>query len=325
MSFLLSTPQTGVDSIFVTYGMLGPVFAIYRPVVAFITGIVGGAVMNGMETDQERKPVERQTDASGDSCCSAGAGRSKVMRALHYGFVSAPADIAKPMLVGLLVAGVLSALVPHDFFAGRFGSGFPAMIVMMLIGIPLYVCATASVPIAAALITAGVSPGAALVFLITGPASNTATIATVWKVLGKKATAVYLGTIAVTSLAAGYTLDLLFNVSGVNAAELAHCTSTSVFGNISAVVLIGVIAYAILKPLGRRPQAETAGEVLVITGMSCAHCVASIKRALGECRGVGSVDVDLKSGKATITGNGYRRQDLVDAVKSLGFGIADLK
>ncbi|MBA4386649.1 MAG: hypothetical protein C0404_01640 [Verrucomicrobia bacterium] len=321
LSFLLSTPQTGVDSIFVTYALLGPVFAVFRPIVAFITGLVGGSLMDIVQTEEEHKESP-SSGAGKDACCSQEKKQSALLRIIDYGFVILPRDIAGPMAVGLVLAGLLGAVVPHDFFAGSLGTGFTAMLVMMLIGIPLYVCATASVPIAAALISAGVSPGAALVFLITGPATNTATIVTVWKVLGRKATAVYLGTIAITALAAGYTLDLLFTVSGIQAQDLACCNHTSAFGSASAVLLLGILGYGLLRPSAARGDSkqEDHEEVLQVTGMTCSHCAGSVKRALGECKGVESVDVDQKSGRVTVIGRDVSRLDLIKAVESLGFG-----
>jgi uncharacterized protein len=322
LSFLLSTPQTGVDSILVTYGLLGPVFAVFRPTVAFITGLIGGALMDRMETDGERDEIKPEPACS-ESCCAPSGHRNKFTRALHYGFVVLPRDVARPMLIGLAVAGLLGALVPHDFLASHaLGRGLPAMLLMMLVGIPLYVCATASVPIGAALIAAGVSPGAALVFLITGPATNTATIATVWTVLGKKATAVYLGTIVMTSLAAGYLLDMLFSMPGIRTPDLAHCTQVSPVGIASAMILLIVLAVAFIRPRGRH-NGRTGGctEILRVEGMTCAHCADSVKTALGECVGVESVAVDLKAGTATVIGHGLSRPALERAVTGLGFKV----
>ena len=128
----------------------------------------------------------------------------------RYGFLTIPADVAKPILLGIFIAGIISALVPNDFFASKLGGNFSSMIVMMAIGIPMYVCSTASVPIAAALILKGISPGAAFVFLITGAATNAAGIMTIWKVLGKVVAVIYVSTVVSVALLSGYLLNLIY-------------------------------------------------------------------------------------------------------------------
>ena len=142
-----------------------------------------------------------------DSCCGGGKKNSNISRALRYGFVVLPADIGKAMFAGLLVASVISAVVPEDFFAPVLGGGILAMIVMMILGIPVYVCATASVPVAVALIAKGVSPGTAMVFLMTGPATNAAAFMTIWAGLGKRTAITYIATVAGCAIAAGLVLD----------------------------------------------------------------------------------------------------------------------
>jgi uncharacterized membrane protein YraQ (UPF0718 family) len=149
IAFLLSTPQTGVDSIFVTLSLLGPVFAIFRPVAALVTGLVGGTLVDvfGQAGEVENSPAEK----CADECCS-GEKSNRVVRGLKYGFVTLPRDIGKAMLVGLVVAAFISALVPDGYFAEKLGTGILPLVAMMLLGTPVYVCATASVPVAAALI-----------------------------------------------------------------------------------------------------------------------------------------------------------------------------
>lgn len=169
ISFLLSTPQTGVDSILVTFSLLGPVFGVFRPVAALVTGIVGGVFVDlfAQPSGNGRHVSEKCTD----ECC-AGVERSRLAKGLKYGFATLPRDIGASMLIGLIVAALISATIPQGFFAEKLGTGILAMLVMMLLGVPIYVCATASVPVAAALLLKGVTPGAVLVFLMTGPATN---------------------------------------------------------------------------------------------------------------------------------------------------------
>ncbi|MCK4753467.1 MAG: SO_0444 family Cu/Zn efflux transporter, partial [Planctomycetes bacterium] len=212
ISFLLSTPQTGVDSIFVTLSLLGPIFAIFRPLAAFVTGIVGGGLVNIFgETVKEQ---EQQPMKCTDECCGGDESKSKrIANGLKFGFVTLPRDIGKAMLVGLIVAAFMSALIPDDFFATYLGTGIFAMVVMMFLGIPVYVCATASIPVAAALILKGLTPGAALVFLMTGPATNAASFVTIWKTLGIRTAVTYILAVAGCALLGGIILDYL--VSGI--------------------------------------------------------------------------------------------------------------
>ncbi len=216
ISFLISTPETGVDSIALTYGLLGPVMAVVRPLVAVITAVAAGVVSILMpERDDEDLDY---TDLEDDGChaheptgavpASDGwATRGK--RALDYGFGTLMDDIAFWMVLGIGLTGLMAAILPDDFFSTTLGmgSGIVPMIAMIIVGVPLYLCASASTPVAAALIAKGLSPGAALVFLLVGPATNAATIAVAGKLLGGRRLRLYLGTIVVVSLAAGLALD----------------------------------------------------------------------------------------------------------------------
>ncbi|MDY7010986.1 MAG: permease, partial [Planctomycetota bacterium] len=187
-SFLIATPQDGVDSIMVTYGLLGGVYAIFRPIVALVTGIAGGAIVNIADGNSTSGDVS--ADAHKDYFTRNGHGR--IRRIFTYGFDTLPKDIGRALLVGLVLAALISAVVPKDYFSGIFPPGILQILVLMLAGIPVYVCATASVPLVYALIVAGVSPGAAFAFLMTGPATNAATITTIWKVMGRRTTIIYL-------------------------------------------------------------------------------------------------------------------------------------
>ncbi len=247
VSFLLSTPQTGVDSIFVTYALLGPVFAIFRPIAAFVTGIVGGVMVNLFGDSLENG--SQQNQSCEDECCSCGHKANPVTRIFKYGFITLPRDIGRAMLLGLVIAAFISALVPDGFFADKLGTGIFPMLVMMLLGIPMYVCATASVPIAAALMIKGLSPGAALVFLMTGPATNAASFVTIWKIMGRATAITYLAAVAGCALLSGILLDYI--ISGITFAHTAHhgWMMPRNIEYISAVVLFIVLIFAIIhKP-----------------------------------------------------------------------------
>ena len=246
-AFLLSTPQTGVDSIMATFSLLGPVFAVFRPLAAFAAGMIGGSIVAAAD---DPAAGEIDVEECKEACCHHAAARSKTVQILHYGFVTLPRDIARPLLIGLVIAGVIAVAVPADFFAETLGTGFLAMLVMMLLGIPVYVCATASIPVAAAMMLKGITPGAALVFLMTGPATNAATIATLWKILGRRTTLIYIAIVAGTALGSGLLLDLLFDVTGISPGHTGHWMLPGWARTLSALVLIAVLIAALLPRKG---------------------------------------------------------------------------
>jgi len=323
-AFLLSTPQTGVDSIMVTLSLLGPVFAIFRPLAALATGVFGGSLVtllgrNGEATDPAPAGCE-------EACCAGDGSQSKLAGIFSYGFVALPRDIGKALLLGLVLAGLIAAAVPKDV-AGAVGTGILGMLVMMVVGVPLYVCATASVPIAAALVAKGVSPGAALVFLMTGPATNAATIMIVWKVMGRRTAGVYLGAVAFSALACGILLDFIYKSTGASAAAHLHTMLPLSVKIACAIVLLSVLGVAIFwRPKGRAESHEAPKEEemveLTVKGMTCSHCVQAVTRALSECVGVVSADVDLKTSRALVRGRNLDTAALRRAVEELGYAAS---
>ncbi|MEM8500234.1 MAG: SO_0444 family Cu/Zn efflux transporter [Pseudomonadota bacterium] len=217
VSFLVATPETGVDSVTVTYALLGPVMAIVRPIAAVSSGIVSGLLVG--RTDKERSASELGSDAS---CCAAkpkvdpsAADSNTLFDGLRFVFVDMIRDIAAWLLLGILFAAAIQTWVPPSVLA-EWGSGWLAFIVMVLIGVPMYICATASTPIAAGLLLAGVSPGAVLVFMMAGPATNIGTLAIVARELGRRSLLAYLSGVIVTSFAFGYALNVLASEYGVS-------------------------------------------------------------------------------------------------------------
>jgi uncharacterized membrane protein YraQ (UPF0718 family) len=231
-AFLISTPESGVDSIALTYALLDPVMTVARPVAAFATAAVAGMAENTLGEEKEGKPIQPDLHCTVDSCCDGVDCLPEVHKSHHTFFEKLKAgfgyalfelweDIAPWFLLGLLLAGVITALIPPDLLAKHLGGGLPAMLIMLAVGIPLYICATASTPIAAALILKGVSPGAALVFLLAGPATNVTSITVLLGLLGKRATAIYLASIAVVSIACGLILDQVYAFLGISAQAVA--------------------------------------------------------------------------------------------------------
>ncbi|WP_346389067.1 SO_0444 family Cu/Zn efflux transporter [Sulfurimonas sp. NWX367] len=272
LSFLISTPITGVDSILATYGMFGWAFTIYRVVTSMIISVIAGILSNfypEKENKKEQKPaavfsmkaptnqpsvmtfsaVKTSDDAS---CCStqASSGEKKnniVKNAFTYAFGTLLKDIASPLLVGLLLGALITVAVPDNLSEILIKYNWLSYIIVIAIAVPMYVCATASLPIAAGLMLAGVSPGAAFVFLSAGPATNTVTIGVVKKMLGTRTLYIYLGTIIAGSLLFGLGLDYLFR--DVNVKELVHMDEDAGFiAWIASLVLWGFVLYYVIKP-----------------------------------------------------------------------------
>jgi uncharacterized protein len=274
-SFLLSTPQTGVDSIFATYALLGPVYAVFRPAVALVTGLLGGVLVALFgEKDETAAPAEATALPVDSPCCSSKKApepaaccatakeplpepaapccsttppkpgwREKALDAIRYAYYTLPRDIARPLVIGLVLAGVITALATPGRFEAILGGGILSMLLMIAVGIPLYVCATASIPLAVGFIHLGASPGAALAFLIAGPATNAATVAVVAGILGRRGAALYLGTVAVMSVTGGLLLDLLYRwlpEQAISHAHHAHGAETA--GPLASVWAIALLA-----------------------------------------------------------------------------------
>ena len=211
--FLISTPEIGVDSFALSYALLGPVIAIARPIAAFATTLMAGGLIeafDGVRTGDDKMGIL----GSEGGCCSAGQAEAgpkrSVLEVFRYGYVSLLSDLAHWLALGFLLAGLVGVLIPDGFLARYIGDGLLAKGAMLVAGLPLYICATSSTPLAAALIAQGLSPGAALVFLLVGPATNAATMTVVSKELGVRSLVIYLVSIAVMAMLAGIGLDAAF-------------------------------------------------------------------------------------------------------------------
>ncbi len=251
VSFLASTPQTGVDSIFVTWRLLGPGFALVRCAAAFVSGIICGCCVELLPPESEAAP---EAGAQGCRCaCSdsetaqrderlgrrgdrAGGALRSILR---HAFVTLPRDMGRSMVLGLLLAGMLTAFLPEDYFADKLiGSEWLSMLVMLAAGLTVYVCSSGSVPVVLSLIAAGISPGAGLVFLIAGPATNTAALVTVTRMLGVRVTAVYLAALSATALLSGFALNRFVAVADVAAVVRCHPDDLSWFSHACAAALL---------------------------------------------------------------------------------------
>ena len=327
-AFLISTPQTGVDSIFVTYSLLGGVFAIFRPLMALVNGIIGGSLVELLDRNRIVDDKEKQDFLkSGNSFAETGG---RIRRLFEYGFVTLPSSIGKELIIGLVIAAAITAMIPDDFFADMLGNDFLAMLVMMAVGIPIYVCSTASVPIAAAFMMKGISPGAALVFLMVGPATNAAAISIVWKIMGKRTTVIYLATIAGTAILSGILLNFIYTAGDMPMHHHGHTMIPEIIQTLSAITLLAVLGYALFKPQKQIENFISKTESMEkfempVSGMTCPHCQMSVKGALGKVEGVDFVEVDLKKGIAHISGENVAVNSLKSVVSSIGYTPGDVK
>lgn len=260
-AFLISTPESGVDSIAITYALLDPVMTVARPVVAFITAVVAGVAENLFGRGENQGAVAPDLTCPVDGCCD-GKGCSpdehkrhhtfleKIRAGLRYAFTEVWADLAGWFLVGLLLAGLITAVVPAEMLTRYMGGGLTSMLVMLAVGIPLYICATASTPIAAALILKGVSPGTALVFLLAGPATNVTSLTVLMGVLGRRTTAIYLTTIAISTVLFGLAVDQFYLSFGLSPKALVGQAAevVPVWGQVAGALALLVLS---IRPVSR--------------------------------------------------------------------------
>ena len=256
LSFLISTPITGVDSILATYGMFGWIFTIYRIFTSMIIATVAGVLSNYLDSEivaDEEKEVK--SCCASKSSCNVDTEEKELKKsfslkaALIYAFGTLLGDIAKPLLLGLILGAVITTAIPENLSEILLDSSWLSYLIAISIAVPMYVCATASLPIAAALMIAGVSPGAAFVFLTAGPATNTVTIGVVKKMLGTLSLYIYLGTIVVGSIAFGLGLDYIFDINSIDAKALVHFhEEVGLLEILSSITLWIFMLYFVLKP-----------------------------------------------------------------------------
>ncbi len=316
VGFLISTPQTGVDSILVSGAFLGWPFALFKVVAAAVTGMIGGVLADAGQPPTPAPPARPTAESTAGGLREAW---SYATNELLY-------PIWRWLAFGIIVSAAITAFVPAGALAGTVaGTGVFALFGALLVSLPLYVCATSSVPIAAALVHAGMPAGAALVFLMAGPASNVATIGAVSKGFGSRVLAIYLTTIALGSLAFGLAFDAAF---GLQVAELAHAHEhAGPLSWASSVAFAGLLASFAVSDLGElirglrasAPTAETL--VLPVDGMTCKGCARTLTAGLSGAAGVEDVAIDLEAKTATVHGTALQQALLEEAVRSAGFRI----
>ncbi|HEY3295121.1 MAG TPA: SO_0444 family Cu/Zn efflux transporter [bacterium] len=334
VSFLISTPQTGLDAILATYGFFGWLFAIFRPVAAFISGVLGGIATrlftrgSAAEDDHWMTYHVRAEDALEEN-----GGRSigqRLAGGMNFAFRELLGDIALWLVVGLAVAAAMALIVPDDFFARKVQGELPQMLMMIALSVPLYVCSTGSIPIAAVLIAKGISPGAAFVFLMCGPASNAGTLVIIGRVMGGRVLSLYLGSITITAVAMGFILNGVIAQTGwAVAAPMTHDHSmlpawltygTSLL--LAALMVWHFVEWFRIKFSGRNIMTSNGkGFDLTVEGMNCSHCVRTVTETLKSVPGVNVVNVTLENGLAHVEGENLDRATLANAVTGVGYKV----
>ncbi len=338
ISFLISTPQTGVDSILVTYSMLGLPLAILRPLVAFFTGILGGFASNYLEKNSSREKV-MNTVAKEDNNHRG----NLLWKVLQYSFGTFLMDIAKWIIIGLLVAAFIAVFIPDDFFATYIQSDLLGMLIILAASIPVYVCATSSIPIAAVLMLKGISPGAALVFLMAGPATNAATITVIGKVMGRKTLMIYLASIISGALFFGLLIDYLLPrelfLNALHGMHIGHehgllplwlKMSSGIL--LTALIFFGYIRKIVNRQKSRKNDLTNIikpldmNEVkLIVKGMNCSHCKMTVEKSINAVEGVKDSSANYETGEVIVHGENIDLDQIRDAVEKVGYAFEGTK
>ncbi len=324
-SFLIATPQTGVDSIAATYSMMGLPFAILRPVAALVTSLIGGLAVGHWERKGALDDVQ---DHANYEFSELPKGLwNKVLETLKYGFFDMMQSIGRWLLLGLVIATLITVLLPDNFFSTYARWPLLNMFIIVAVAVPMYVCATGSIPIAAALMLKGMSPGCALVLLMAGPAANVASMFVVNNAFGRKATIVYLLSIIGGAMGFGVIVDYwpglreLF-VNALPSHVMHHHMDVSWFNTACSIFLLGMIVVSLNAKYWKsyqikRNKTNTMKEFKV-KGMMCPHCKANVEKGLAALPGVEKVTVDLAKGTALVEGS-VPDQLIIDCIEDLGY------
>jgi len=322
-SFLIATPQTGIDSILATYSLMGLGFAIIRPMAALITGVCGGLLVNRLVSEEESSTVEDNCQLSIINC------QFKLFRVLKYAYYDMIRDIGLRLLIGLVVAALIQVAVPDEFFLSFADEPLLQMLVILVIAVPMYICSTGSIPVAAALMMKGLSPGAALVMLMAGPAVNLASILVVHKSMGSRFTSIYLMTIVGFAVLFGLLLNATEQLSIVNyqlSISEACCMSASnlpsPFKLVCATVLTLLIIFALMMKLfskfTTKKPLDPDVTVYRVEDMHCSHCEAAVVRAVENLPGVENAKASASANTLTIKGPATE-ETVRTAVEGVGY------
>ncbi len=327
-SFLIATPQTGIDSILATFSLMGLGFAVVRPVAALVTGVCGGLLVN-------RFAGGGTSVAPTDCTCTVERG-NRLWRVLKYAYFDMIQDIGLRLLIGLMVAALINVVVPDEFFLSFGKQPLLQMLVILVVAVPMYICSTGSIPVAAALMMKGLSPGAALVMLMAGPAVNIASILVVRKSMGTRFTWIYLLTIVGFSILFGMLINALDGLipftAQLSATTNGACCHTeaarlSTFQIICSAMLTLLIIFALtMKLFSKFKKQETAAGTVVYTveGMHCNHCKAAVEKSVGQLKGVDHCEATPAANTLVVTGTATEAA-VRTAVEQAGFGFKGVK
>ena len=328
VSFLISTPQTGVDSILATFSLMGLPFAIIRPLAALVTGITGGIITGKVTKNEIPVEVHQEEEASPKTFSQ------KVADVFHYGFVEFIQDISKWLVIGLVLAAIISALLPDDFISLLNLPPLVQMLVILAVSIPLYICATGSIPLAAILILKGISPGAAFVLLMAGPATNAATITMIGKVLGKRSLFTYLATIILGALSFGLFIDYALPAEWFTKIAQQHLghehgTGLNWLQITSGLVLLALILNGYLKRYFKTKSnintkfSTMTVKTIKVDGMTCNHCKMNVENNLKKLAFVGNASVNLADKSVTLEGDKLDIETVKQTVNGLGYTFVE--
>lgn len=359
VSFLISTPQTGVDSILATFSLLGLPFAIIRPLASLVTGITGGLITSKIDKSEIPKPIDTATEQKNKPF------NKRVIEVFKYGFVDFIQDISKWLVIGLVLAALISALIPDDFFSLINLAPIWQMSLILVVSIPLYICATGTIPLAAILILKGLNPGAAFVLLMAGPATNAATITMIGNVLGRKSLFAYLGTIIIGALMFGFIIDYALPLEWFTQTINPHATHIHGGGipwwqMVSGIIMVGLIVNGYIQRyisnkasavVDKKPtQVSTNASFKVHTtqassiatntntpsfsaasfkmidtktikvhGMTCNHCKSNVETNLEKLGFITSAKVNLGDKTVTLEGENINLETVRETITSLGY------
>jgi copper chaperone CopZ len=315
----------------VTYSLLGLPFALIRPVVALFTGIAGGFITNRID----KTDIITEEEEKGKGLPAGFFPRIREM--FRYAFVEFLQDISGWLVAGLGIAALISVIVPDNFFAGVAGNDLVEMLIILVAAIPVYICATASVPIAAVLMLKGLSPGAALVLLMAGPATNAATITMITRVMGRRALMAYLFSISLGALFFGLIINRLLPASWfavdriMGHAGHEHQILPDWLMYSSAVLLVLLIINGYIQKWLKAGKQEKDYQLKVsdmsnihkikVEGMTCNHCKSNVESALSSLEGIRSASADIRSGDVVIDADSIDDKLIREKIESIGYKV----
>lgn len=327
-SFLIATPQTGVDSIAATYSLLGLPFALIRPVAALTGAVFGGMAVGQLASGDDKEETRQNVKSLNEKKPL----HHKIKESIKYGFIDMIDNMGKWLVIGLVIATLITVFVPDSLFIGLCQYPLVAMIAVVIIAVPMYICATGSIPIAMSLMMKGLSPGVAFVLLMAGPAANFASILILEKTQGRKATFIYVASVIVTSIVFGLIIDYLLPAKWffINPMAEGHGSHMhlGIFETLCSAALVLLLIWSAIRNArfikgNHQNELSATNEIIKtykITGMDCSHCRASVEKAISGVDGVENVEVSLSDGLAKVTGT-HEEGKIIEAVRLAGYEI----